>query len=221
MIVPLKFEDLISDHFMTVIENTKNDVMLNIFIVGYECDQGVRACGGRSGTELGPTVFRKLLQEENQQSFDDLAKQLKKHQTVIYDLGNVRKYQLSKFAKAASSTLGQPTQGHEKQGQEKKDEENKNETFIDDDLDKSGSSIGSISQNVRLSNFVDLFEFITKKVPNSKIFVMGGSDEVCLSGYRSKIFDHIIHLDSQIDVKPKFKLQLEDKDANGKLLFQP
>lgn len=114
MIVPLKFEDLISDHFMTVIENTKNDVMLNIFIVGYECDQGVRACGGRSGTELGPTVFRKLLQEENQQSFDELAKQLKKHQTVIYDLGNVRKYQLSKFAKSASSTLGLPSQGHAK-----------------------------------------------------------------------------------------------------------
>lgn len=92
MIVPLKFEDLVSDHFRSVLENTKNDVMLNIFIVGYECDQGVRACGGRSGTELGPTVFRKLLQEENQHAFDDLAKQLKKHQVVIYDLGNVRKY---------------------------------------------------------------------------------------------------------------------------------
>ena len=88
----MKFEDLVSDHFRSVLENTKNDVMLNIFIVGYECDQGVRACGGRSGTELGPTVFRKLLQEENQHAFDDLAKQLKKHQVVIYDLGNVRKY---------------------------------------------------------------------------------------------------------------------------------
>ena len=47
---------------------------LNIFIIGYECDQGVRACGGRSGTELGPKYFRNLLQEENQKTFDELAK---------------------------------------------------------------------------------------------------------------------------------------------------
>ena len=72
MIVPLRMEELVSKHFMSVLNN--NEVHLNIFIVGYECDNGVRACGGRSGTELGPSVFRKLLQEENQKSFDDLAK---------------------------------------------------------------------------------------------------------------------------------------------------
>lgn len=57
----------------------------------------MRAYGGRSGTEIGPTVFRKLLQEENQKTFDDLAKQLKKNQAVIYDLGDVKKYQLTKY----------------------------------------------------------------------------------------------------------------------------
>lgn len=97
MIVPLRIEELVSKHFMTVLNNNKNDVLLNIFIIGYECDNGVRACGGRSGTELGPSVFRKLLQEENQKAFDDLARQLKKNQAVIYDLGDVKKYQLSKF----------------------------------------------------------------------------------------------------------------------------
>ena len=79
MIVPLTVHDLISDHFKKVLENTKSDVHLNVFIIGYECDQGVRACGGRSGTELGPSVFRNLLQEENQKAFDDLALKLKKH----------------------------------------------------------------------------------------------------------------------------------------------
>lgn len=79
MIVPLTVKELLSDHFKVVLENTKNDVHLNIFLIGYQCDQGVRACGGRSGTETGPAVFRNLLQEENQKTFDDLAKQLKKH----------------------------------------------------------------------------------------------------------------------------------------------
>lgn len=85
--------------------------------------------------------------------------------------------------------------------------------------ERSSSSVSSTSQNVRLSNFADLYEYIIGKVPNSKIFVIGGSDEVSRSGYKSKLFDHVIHMDCQIDVKPKFKLQLEDKDASGKLLF--
>jgi arginase family enzyme len=97
MIIPLTFKELVSDHFKEVLQNNKSEVNLNIFILGYECDQGVRACGGRSGTELGPSVFRNLLQEENQKSFDDLAKQLKKNGTVLYDLGDVKKFQLSKF----------------------------------------------------------------------------------------------------------------------------
>jgi len=58
-------------------------------------------------------------------------------------------------------------------------------------------------------------------VPNSKIFVVGGSDEACKSGYRSKLFDHVVHLDSQIDVKPKFKHQIDDRDKKGNFLFAP
>ena len=57
----------------------------------------------------------------------------------------------------------------------------------DDELNKSASSISTISQNtpVKLGNFMDLYEFIIKNVPNSKIFVIGGSDEVGKSGYKS------------------------------------
>ena len=36
------------------------------------------------------------------------------------------------------------------------------------------------------------------------------------------LFQNITHLDSQIDVKPKFKLQIEDRDKmTGEYLFQP
>ena len=44
------------------------------------------------------------------------------------------------------------------------------------------------------------------KIPNSKVIVVGGSDDVCKSVYDSKVFDHIIHMDSSIDVDPKFEL---------------
>ena len=113
-IIPLKITELVSDHFKQVLEQNKNEVHLNVFIVGYSCDQGVRACGGRSGTELGPNVFRGLLQSENQQQFDELARQLKKHKAVLYDLGDIKKYQLTKYlrggkgayAKGQTATIG-------------------------------------------------------------------------------------------------------------------
>ena len=36
------------------------------------------------------------------------------------------------------------------------------------------------------------------------------------------LFETIIHVDSQIDVKPRFKLQIEDRDkVTGEYLFQP
>ena len=44
------------------------------------------------------------------------------------------------------------------------------------------------------------------KIPNAKIIVIGGSDDVCKSVYDSKVFDHIIHMDSSIDVEPMFEL---------------
>lgn len=76
-------------------------------------------------------------------------------------------------------------------------------------------------EQTNISNLHELYEYIYTNVPNSKIFVIGGSDEVCKSGYRSKLFDHVVHLDSQIDVKPKFKHQIDDRDKNGNLLFMP
>ena len=78
-----------------------------------------------------------------------------------------------------------------------------------------------MKEKKKLRNFIDLYKFIYENVPNSKIFVIGGSDEVCQSGYKSYLFDHVIHFDCQIDVKQKYKLQLEDKDAQGNLLFNP
>ena len=57
---------------------------------------------------------------------------------------------------------------------------------------------------------------------NSKIIVIGGSDDICKSVYDAKLFDHIIHLDSMIDLKPMFKLQIEDIDKiTGTYLFEP
>lgn len=56
-----------------------------------------------------------------------------------------------------------------------------------------------------------------QKIPNSKIVVIGGSDDVCKSVYDSKVFDHIIHMDSSIDVEPMFKLQIKD----GKVVYEP
>jgi hypothetical protein len=55
------------------------------------------------------------------------------------------------------------------------------------------------------------------KIPNAKIIVIGGSDEICKSVYDSKVFDHIIHMDSSIDVEPMFKLQIQD----GKVQYDP
>lgn len=55
------------------------------------------------------------------------------------------------------------------------------------------------------------------KIPNSKVIVVGGSDDICRSVYDSKVFDHIVHMDSSIDVDPMFKLQIRD----GKTLYEP
>lgn len=54
-------------------------------------------------------------------------------------------------------------------------------------------------------------------IPHAKIIVIGGSDEVCKSVYDSNVFDHIVHMDSSIDVEPMFKLQIKD----GKVVYEP
>lgn len=42
----------------------------------------------------------------------------------------------------------------------------------------------------------EVINFITHKIPKSKIIVIGGSDEVCKAIYDANCFDQVIHLDS-------------------------
>lgn len=58
-------------------------------------------------------------------------------------------------------------------------------------------------------------------MPKSKIVVIGGTDDLCRSAYECESINSVLHLDSMIDVKPKFKLQLQDKNKAGELLFPP
>ena len=60
VIIPLQPDALFTPHFKQIMEDN-SQINLNVFIIGYKCDQGVRACGGRSGSELGPDSFRELL----------------------------------------------------------------------------------------------------------------------------------------------------------------
>lgn len=57
----MKVKDLYDEYFLELLNKNENLIKLNIFIIGYQCDQGVRACGGRSGSELGPDIFRELM----------------------------------------------------------------------------------------------------------------------------------------------------------------
>lgn len=97
--MPLRIEDIFSDHFREVMKQNEDQIKLNIFLIGYQCDQGVRACGGRSGAELGPDNFREMMQGDQEKNLIDLAQKLKQNKMNIYDLGNITKYQLSKYLK--------------------------------------------------------------------------------------------------------------------------
>ena len=57
----MKVKDLYDEYFLEILNKNENLIKLNIFIIGYQCDQGVRACGGRSGSELGADNFRELM----------------------------------------------------------------------------------------------------------------------------------------------------------------
>jgi len=43
-------------------------------------------------------------------------------------------------------------------------------------------------------------------IPKSKIIIIGGSDEVCKAVYDADCYEQVVHLDSQIDTKAKFKI---------------
>jgi hypothetical protein len=66
-----------------------------------------------------------------------------------------------------------------------------------------------------------LIKYILNKVSNAKILIIGGSNDVCKAVYDSNVFDNIIHLDSMVDVKSMFKMQIQDRDAKGKFVFDP
>jgi hypothetical protein len=71
------------------------------------------------------------------------------------------------------------------------------------------------SEETPFYGFAEIYKFIYEKVPNSKIFVIGGSDELASTMYTPEnLFSNIIHLDSGIDVKSQFKYQLKDIDKN-------
>lgn len=91
VIMPLKVNDLMDDYFLEVLKNNAATVKMNVFLIGYKQDQGIRACGGRSGAELGCQVFREMLFDRH----TVMAQQIKESGMHIYDLGDVTKYQLS------------------------------------------------------------------------------------------------------------------------------
>jgi arginase family enzyme len=87
-------EDVFTEYFHDILDHT--DIKMNIFIIGYKQDQGVRACGGRSGSELGPENFRQII---NSNGYHDLASRLRESGAKIYDLGDIGHYLLSIYAK--------------------------------------------------------------------------------------------------------------------------
>lgn len=173
IITPLKVNELMDDYFLDIIKNNRATIKLNLFIIGYKQDQGIRACGGRSGAELGCQVFRD--QVYHRQSA--LAPQLKSCGFHIYDLGDITKYQLSIY-------------------------QNNQETE-------------------KKHTLSEIINFILVKIENSKIVIIGGSDDVCKAIHEADQIQDIIHIDSMIDAKDKFMLQLQDRNKQGELLFKP
>jgi hypothetical protein len=166
IVMPLKVSDMMDDYFLEVLANNASSIHLNIFLLGYRCDQGVRACGGRSGAELGCETVREVFFQKH----TVLASQLKECGVQIYDLGDITKYQLSIYQNSA---------------EDQKD--------IDEKITKS------------LSEIID---FIIDKIPKSKVIVIGGSDDVCKGIHEGNRINEIIHIDSQIDTKARYKHQL-------------
>ena len=72
---------------MEVVNAQSNLAIFNIFIIGYNCDKGVRAKGGRSGSETGPECLRKMLYTQE----GDILKQ---NNVSLFDLGDFNHYLL-------------------------------------------------------------------------------------------------------------------------------
>ena len=80
-------EDLFKEHFIQVVNADSNSAKANVFIIGYNCDKGVRAKGGRSGSETGPECLRKILYTQE----GDILEQ---NNVSLFDLGDFNHYLL-------------------------------------------------------------------------------------------------------------------------------
>eukprot|EP00356_Strombidium_inclinatum_P009840 CAMPEP_0170483080 /NCGR_PEP_ID=MMETSP0208-20121228/2819_1 /TAXON_ID=197538 /ORGANISM="Strombidium inclinatum, Strain S3" /LENGTH=205 /DNA_ID=CAMNT_0010755991 /DNA_START=185 /DNA_END=802 /DNA_ORIENTATION=- len=174
----MKPEELFSDHFRNILKANDSQIALNIFLLGYKCDQGVRACGGRSGSEQGPNSFREVMNIEGSKQDSpliDLSEQLKQKKINIYDLGNISKYQLSKYkSKSRRQSINKmPTSPDKEPPLEK--------SLTRDYSDKSLKIQGSANAY----NFDQIYRYIFNCIPKSRIVVVGGSDDVCKSVYDS------------------------------------
>lgn len=67
----------------------------------------------------------------------------------------------------------------------------------------------SIYQNqtdTEKKSMCEIINFILKSVPNSKIIMIGGADDACKGVHEAECIEDIIHIESQIDAKERFKL---------------
>ena len=82
-------------------------------------------------------------------------------------------------------------------------------------------SIYKHKSNQKEETLAEIVEYIYSKIPKSKLILLGGTDDICKGIHEIKCLEEIIHIDAQIDCKDRFKVQLEDKDTDGQLLFKP
>jgi hypothetical protein len=90
--------DLFKDHFMDVVNADSNKTKCNVFMIGYNCDKGVRSSGGRSGSEKGPESLRKML-------YSYEGSTLKDNNISLFDLGDFDSYLLPENGVAEKQLL--------------------------------------------------------------------------------------------------------------------
>ena len=82
IIIRLTPEQLFSEYFRDTLKAQHESIFMNVFLIGYKNDQGVREILGRSGSEMGPENFRELFYSQNGDT-------LKKKKISVYDLGDI------------------------------------------------------------------------------------------------------------------------------------
>jgi len=111
-------------------------------------------------------MFREMLNKichEEESGMIELSQLIKSKNINIFDLGNISKYQLSMY-------------------------KDKSRRYSMDKIQHIGLELNHIEQshhNSSYINFDQLYNFILRSVPNSKIVVIGGSDDICRSVYET------------------------------------